>query len=190
MASMELHRAAALAESLLAEHRLTGWTFAFDRARVRAGACHHHDRRITLSPHLTRAHDEAQVRETLLHEIAHALVGPRHGHDGVWRARALAIGSTGRRCYPAGEQPVVPGRWQGRCAAGHVVHRHRRPTRVLVCTRCRSRSTLDRVLRWTRDGVPVPDGELGPAVVRVLAQLRAEATSGHAGADDLSDNKP
>lgn len=190
MTGMELHRAAALAERLLGEHGLTDWSFAFDRARVRAGACHHHDRRISLSPHLTRAHDEAQVRETLLHEIAHALVGPRHGHDEVWRARAVAIGATGRRCYAAGEEPVVAGRWQGRCSAGHVVHRHRRPTRVLVCTRCRHAPTLARVLRWTRDGVPVPDGELGPAVVRVLAQLRAEATSGHAGADALSDNKP
>lgn len=168
---MELHRAAALAQTLLAEHGLGGWTFAFDRARVRAGACHHHDRRITLSPHLTRAHDEGQVRETLLHEIAHALVGPRHGHDEVWRARALAIGSTGRRCYPG--EPAVPGRWQGRCAGGHVVHRHRRPTRVLVCTRCRQVPTLDRVLRWTHDGVPVPDRALGEQVVRVLAELRA-----------------
>ncbi|QFG67453.1 SprT-like domain-containing protein [Ornithinimicrobium pratense] len=171
---MEMHRAAALAQSLLAEHALTGWTFAFDRARVRAGACHYDDRLITLSPHLTRAHDQAQVRETLLHEIAHALVGPGHGHDEVWRARALAIGSTGRRCYAAGEDPAVPGRWQGRCVAGHVVHRHRRPTRVLVCTRCRGRSTLDRVLRWTHDGVPVTDQELGPQMARVLAQLRAQ----------------
>lgn len=174
MSGMELHRAAALAETLLVEHGLAGWTFAFDRARVRAGACHHHDRRITLSPHLTRVHDEAQVRETLLHEIAHALVGSKHGHDEVWRARALAIGSTGRRCYPAGEEPAVPGRWQGRCVAGHVVHRHRRPTRVLVCTRCRGGSTLDRVLRWTHDGVPVGERELGPQVARVLARLRAE----------------
>jgi predicted SprT family Zn-dependent metalloprotease len=174
MSGMELHRAATLAETLLAEHGLTGWTFAFDRARVRAGACHHHDRRITLSPHLTRAHDEGQVRETLLHEIAHALVGPRHGHDEVWRARALAIGSTGRRCYPTGEEPVVPGRWQGRCVAGHVVHRHRRPSRVLVCTRCHGGRTLDRVLRWTHDGLPVPERDLGPHVARVLAQLRAQ----------------
>lgn len=181
MGGMELHRAAALAHRLLAEHGLAGWTFAFDRARVRAGACHHHDRRITLSPHLTRLHDETQVRETLLHEIAHALVGPRHGHDEVWRAQALAIGSTGRRCYPAGEEPAVPGRWQGRCVAGHVVHRHRRPTRVLVCTRCGQAPTLDRVLRWTHDGVRVSERDLGPQVMRVMGQLRAEHATAGAG---------
>lgn len=173
MPVMDLHRAAVLAEELLVEHGLTGWAFAFDRARVRAGACHHRDRRITLSPWITRAHEEDQVRETLLHEIAHALVGPRHGHDEVWRSRARAIGASGERCYQGGDEPVVPGRWQGRCAAGHVVHRHRRPTRVLVCTRCRGGSELSRVLRWTHDGRPVDERELGPQVVRVLARLRA-----------------
>lgn len=174
MGGMDLQEAAALAQELMGRHGLTGWRFGFDRARVRAGACHHHDRRITLSPHLTRAHSLEQVRETLLHEIAHALVGPRHGHDAVWRARARSIGATGERCYDAGEVPVVPGRWQGRCAAGHVVHRHRRPTRVLVCTRCRGVPTLARVIRWSHDGRPVDERDLGPQVVRVLAQLRQE----------------
>lgn len=174
MPAMELREAARLAEELLAEHGLQGWSFRFDRARVRAGACHYATRTITLSPWITGAHEQDQVRETLLHEIAHALVGPRHAHDAVWRARARSIGGTGQRCYVGGEEPVVPGRWQGRCAAGHVVHRHRRPTRVLLCTRCAGASTLARVLRWRHDGRVVPEAELGPGVVRVLARLRQE----------------
>ncbi|MGD8149978.1 SprT-like domain-containing protein [Ornithinimicrobium sp. Y1694] len=174
MGVVNLKDAERLARDLLAEHALSGWTFRFDRAKVRAGACHHRTREITLSPHVTAAHDEAQVRETLLHEIAHALVGPQHGHDSVWRARAIAIGATGSRCYEAGETPVVPGRWQGSCPAGHVVHRHRRPTRVLVCTRCPGRSRADvlgRVISWTFDGEEVSDADLGPAVARTMAQL-------------------
>lgn len=170
---MDLSAAAAMAERLMAEHGLTTWEFAFDRARVRAGACHFGDRRITLSRVLTAAHEESQVRETVLHEIAHALVGPRHGHDRVWRERAVAIGASGQRCYAGGEEPVVPGRWQGRCAAGHVVHRHRRPTRVLLCTRCRGARTLERVLRWTLDGAPVAFDQLGHPVQRDLAYLRS-----------------
>ncbi|AXH96980.1 SprT-like domain-containing protein [Ornithinimicrobium avium] len=171
---MDLTLAQRLARSLMDEHGLTGWTFDFDRARVRAGACHFADRRITLSRALTAAHDEAEVRETVLHEIAHALVGPRHGHDEVWRRRAVAIGASGQRCYTA-DEPVVPGRWQGRCAAGHVVHRHRRPARLLLCTRCRAVPDEDRVLRWTLDGVPVDHTLLGSAVARDLEHLRARA---------------
>lgn len=178
MLCMDLDAAADLATELMTRHGPAGWSFRFDRARVRAGACHHNTRTISLSPWITAAHDEAQVRDTLLHEIAHALVGPRHGHDAVWQARAREIGASGERCYQGGDEPVVPGRWQGRCAAGHVVHRHRRPTRVLVCTRCRGGSTLRRVLRWEHDGRVVQERELGAQVVRVLAQLREEERQG------------
>ena len=90
---MDLRTAEGMARELLAEHGLHGWSFRFDRARVRAGACHYGTRTITLSPWITAAHDPSQVRETLLHEIAHALVGPRHAHDAVWRARARSIGA-------------------------------------------------------------------------------------------------
>ncbi len=159
-----------MARGLMGEHGLRGWGFGFDRAKVRAGACHWAAHRITLSAPITQAHDAEQVRETVLHEVAHALVGPRHGHDAVWRSQARAIGSTGDRCYQA-EVPVVAGRWQGRCAAGHVVHRHRRPTRVLVCTRCRGVPALDRVISWSHDGRPVDHAELGPAVRETLQRL-------------------
>lgn len=175
---MDLHEAQLLARTLMDGHGLSGWAFGFDRAKVRAGACHFADRRITLSRHLTLAHDSGQVRETVLHEVAHALVGPRHGHDAVWRARAREIGASGERCYAGGDEPAVQGRWQGRCAAGHVVHRHRRPTVVLLCTRCRDASLLDRVVAWSHDGRPVPHDELGPRVRRLMGHLQARA-GGH-----------
>lgn len=174
---MELGAAAQLARALMDEQGLRSWSFAFDRAKVRAGACHFADRRITLSRHLTAAHDAEQVRETVLHEVAHALVGPRHGHDAVWRARARAIGASGERCYTGGDEPVVPARWQGRCAAGHVVHRHRRPTVVLLCARCRGATTLDRVIEWRVDGIPVPESDLGPRVRRTMEHLRASVVT-------------
>ena len=43
--------------------------------------------------------DDAEIEDTLLHEIAHALVGRRHHHDAVWRAKAREIGCTGQRCH-------------------------------------------------------------------------------------------
>ena len=40
----------------------------------------------------------SEIRDTLLHEIAHAIVGPGHGHDALWQTAARRIGCTEKRC--------------------------------------------------------------------------------------------
>jgi predicted SprT family Zn-dependent metalloprotease len=148
---MDTRDALTLARGLVAQHGLSGWTVALDRAKTRAGACHYSRRLITLSTPLTRLHTEDHVRDTILHEIAHALVGPRHRHDAVWRAKALEIGCTGQRCVPA-DAPKVDGDWLGTCPAGHEVHRHRRPQRPQSCSRCRPSFDLRHLFAWTYRG--------------------------------------
>ena len=83
---VDLDDAARMARALMAEHGLRGWSLVFDRAKRRAGICRYDQRVIGLSAPLTALHGEADVRDTVLHEIAHALVGARHGHDATWRA--------------------------------------------------------------------------------------------------------
>lgn len=150
---MELSDAYSLATGLVAQHGLDGWTVTFDTAKRRAGVCHFATRVIGLSAALTRLHDEVEVRDTVLHEIAHALVGPRHGHDAVWAAQARAIGSTGSRCLPA-DAPRVQAPWVGVCRGGHVVERHRRPERVMACRTCAPRFDVRHVFEWTHHGRP------------------------------------
>lgn len=148
---MELRRARDLANRLLLEHGLTGWRVELDGAKTRAGVCRYADQVIGLSAPLTLLHDAEEVRDTLLHEIAHALVGPEHAHDRVWRVTALRIGCSGRRCVDS-EAPRVGGAWVGVCPAGHVKERHRRPERVVSCGRCSSTFSADHVLEWTHRG--------------------------------------
>ncbi len=100
---MTLTEAADLARSLIAEHDLRGFEFGwveeypqFLRLRVRprstilAGACLHQSGRILLS-RLEVAFSPDTVRDTLLHEIAHALLGT-HDHDEDWCALAAEMG--------------------------------------------------------------------------------------------------
>ena len=134
-------------------------------------------RRITLSRHLMALYDEAEVRETVLHEIAHARVGAAHGHDAVWAAEARRIGSNGRRLIAA-EAPRVEGRWTGTCPAGHTVNRVRRPTTPLSCSRCARRFSLDHLLTRTRDDVAVSPEEIGPRYASTLRRARREAGRG------------
>ncbi len=79
-----------------------GWTFGFDRARRRLGACHVSRRRINVSAPLAAVLPAADVEDTLRHEIAHAIDAERRGrtnHDATWRALAVACGARAERCY-------------------------------------------------------------------------------------------
>lgn len=150
---MDLEDARQLAHELMDQHGLTGWRFAFDQAKRRAGVCRHSQRVIGLSAPITRLHPEEEVRDTVLHEIAHALVGPRAGHGPVWAATARRIGCSAERCVPD-DAPAVPGDWIGVCLQGHAVDRHRRPERVLLCTACGDRPVTERIFEWLHHGRP------------------------------------
>ena len=164
---MNLSDVLSLARSLMEEADVGGWDLAFDRARRRAGQTDHARRRITLSRHLMSLYDEAQVRETILHEIAHARVGPRHGHDAVWRAEARRLGGSGARLVAA-DAPRVPGRWVGVCPAGHEVDRMRRPPSPVSCSRCAPRFSLEHLLAWSLDGEPIPHERISERYSRLL----------------------
>lgn len=87
--------AAKIAREEMAKHGLgPDWSYGVDRALRRLGCCHGQQKRITLSRHFLRCVGTSpdNVRQVVLHEIAHALVGCEHKHDDVWRACALALG--------------------------------------------------------------------------------------------------
>lgn len=96
---VELIDAEKLAVSMMHKHGLTarGWGFAFDRATSRLGACHFHKRKITISKHMAGAATSEQVEQTMLHEIAHAMLPPEAAHYKEWKALAKSLGYTGSR---------------------------------------------------------------------------------------------
>jgi SNF2 family DNA or RNA helicase len=56
------------------------------------GLCMHNDKCIQLNAHHIDIHPDKEVINTILHEVAHALVGPGHGHNEIWRTKATEIG--------------------------------------------------------------------------------------------------
>jgi predicted SprT family Zn-dependent metalloprotease len=116
-----------IAEQLMGEHGLSDWRFGYDNAKSRFGCCHWLKKTITLSKSLVRLNDEARVRNTILHEIAHALTGRTNGHDKVWRQKAVSIGCDGERCYNSVLVKTVKRQYRGECPNCHkVIERHRR----------------------------------------------------------------
>lgn len=143
----ELDAVRARAAALMAEHLDRTWTFAFDHAKTRAGQCDFAKRRITVSRYLAARFSDDDADQVLLHEIAHALAGPRAAHGPVWRRTAAAIGYTGSRLY---DGPVASelAPWVGRCPVGHEHVRYRRPTRTLACAKCSRRFDARNVITW------------------------------------------
>jgi SprT protein len=75
------------------------WSFQFDHSKTRAGCCYYTRNLITLSRILCEVMDENQIRNTLLHEIAHALAGHSAGHGPRWKSIARSLGCTAERCH-------------------------------------------------------------------------------------------
>ena len=130
----ELDAIAQLARGLMSQHQLDQWSFQFDNGTKRAGCCHYATHVISLSYEFAKRAPDEEIKDTILHEIAHALVGQKHYHDAMWRAKALEIGCSGRRCH---DLQFTPPRYIVRCERGCWVMTAERRKRGVICQRCR-----------------------------------------------------
>jgi predicted SprT family Zn-dependent metalloprotease len=136
-ASPHCIQAQELAVRMLADHGLTDWSFVFNRSKRQMGCCRFGPKVIELSRHFVERNTQDLIYDTLLHEIAHALVGPGHGHDAVWKAMCLRVGAKPERL--SNEPDMPQGRWQAICGScGMRHHKHRRPKhkKGWFCCRC------------------------------------------------------
>ena len=155
---MKLFDAHLLAYQLMDEHGLVerGWTFEFDRAKTRFGVCYYNRKQIKLSKVLTVHRDESSVRNTILHEIAHALVGHGHGHNHVWRRKALEIGCNAERVTDDENlnkiSPETFNNYVGICPNGHRAYRSRLTERAkrMSCGKCSSVYNPQYKFEWER----------------------------------------
>lgn len=90
---MELSKAKELCEELM---QLNGvgktWRFNWIRTWNVYGRCIKRNRVIQLSKHFVEVNDESEVRNTILHEIAHAKCH-KSGHNKFWKAWCLKLGA-------------------------------------------------------------------------------------------------
>jgi hypothetical protein len=93
----KLQQVQAHAEQLIAAHlEPKDWRFRFSHGIKQLGACRFSSAKsgqISLSKHHAITGDWAEITDTILHEIAHALAGPRQGHKALWKAHCLRIGA-------------------------------------------------------------------------------------------------
>jgi predicted SprT family Zn-dependent metalloprotease len=73
-----------------------GWTFRLSNRKRAVGTCIHDEKVIEVSKYYIESHPD-EIEDTIRHEIAHALVGPGHGHDYVWRRKCVEVGANPTR---------------------------------------------------------------------------------------------
>ncbi len=145
----DLDRVRHWADALIVLHLDQSWTFGFDNAKKRAGLCNYTVRRITVSRYLAARYEDDEVHQILLHEVAHALAGPRAGHGPRWKAIADNLGYDGKRTHD-GEIADELAPWVGICPAGHTHYRYRKPTRAFACGLCGRGFNRAHLIEWTR----------------------------------------
>ncbi len=125
---MDLPTAATLASRLMHDHGLiaAGWAFKWNHGRRTLGLCRYTGQTIELSVYFVLKNDEAQVRDTILHEIAHALAGHRAGHGQAWQMACMRIGAKPERTCSVADMPK--GKWKALCGGCNTLHhRHKKP---------------------------------------------------------------
>jgi len=139
---MELYKAEQLAWDLMSKYHLPalGYGFDFMNSTRSFGRCRWGgEKMIWLSIELTLLNDEAEVLDTILHEIAHALTPGQH-HNSKWKKMCVLLGCRPERCY-TDEHVVSPPstvkyRFVGSCPNGHIHFKRIKPRKKNSCGIC------------------------------------------------------
>jgi hypothetical protein len=151
---MELVDARVMARRLMDQHGLHDWAFEFDGAKRRIGLCRYPTATrggiISLSRYRVPVMSVYDVRQAMLHEIAHALVGPKVKHGPAWQAKAREIGYHYDRLIRNIEP--LKARYRLECPNGHEFRRHRRSRGQSSCPKCSPKWDPRFVLTWHDEG--------------------------------------
>lgn len=104
------------AQSLLTEVGLSRWSVEISRGRRTIGLCSYADRTIYLSKHHIDNDSYDDVKDTVIHEVAHAL-NPADGHGSKWKNTAISLGGSGEQYHAHGKS--YPSKWSTMCINGH-----------------------------------------------------------------------
>ena len=88
-------------EIQLNKYGLNDWGIAFLQLEHRIhGICNFNIKVIAINTTSFYMLEYGDIIDIILHEVAHALVGPEHGHDLFWKVKARSMGCDGEQYRP------------------------------------------------------------------------------------------
>ena len=118
-----------------------GWTFGYSTRKNALGTCKSRGKEIKLSEWMIKNSNEniSVWKNTMLHEIAHAIDYTRRGtssHDYNWKSIALSIGCDGKRTHSI-DVDVNSSKYTMKCGTcGYSFPSHKRRKRKSSCGNC------------------------------------------------------
>lgn len=120
----------------LTNDAIRGWRFEWFDAKRTYGWCSYRKRTIGLSrTYVLHTTNEADIEDTIRHEIGHALAPAHAGHGPKWKALARTVGFNPVRCSSAKLQ-LDQYKYVGTCPNGHKSFRHRKTKSQSSCSKC------------------------------------------------------
>lgn len=131
------------AKQKMKEHGID-YKFKWTKAKRAAGVCSFTKKEIRVSSVLATARGLEKTKQTILHEIAHALAGKRgdFGHGWIWKQEATKLGVQPDRCFQMSreEKQQVQYKYTGVCpVCGYEqAHHSRKWKHERSCAKCDS----------------------------------------------------
>ena len=130
-----------MARDLMSIHsELDLWRFSFENYKKSFGRCNYRTRTISISSYLCDSMTNIAIKDTLIHEIAHALT-PGHGHDNVWRRKCAELGGVPERTASLSksliEGAILQSKYTLTCpCCGYKIPKHRAIKHSISCGIC------------------------------------------------------
>jgi len=119
---------------------LQDWKLNFSNGKRQLGHCNCKKKIISLSNAYIKTNPYDILRDTLLHEIAHAIQFKKTGktdHGPRWKTIAKKVGCTAQRCVSSEDIEVPRGKYVGVCpSCKSVTHFYRKVKRKYSCRLC------------------------------------------------------
>jgi predicted SprT family Zn-dependent metalloprotease len=139
-----------IASHLMLKHNIScDWSFTFNKSYGNIGQCLYNKKEIQFSKHYLALSIE-DITDIILHEIAHAIVGSKHNHDKVWKAKAIEIGCNGERLFHGVKNVSIPYKYITKCKRCGMVYGRFKSIKNIShsCSVCDSKYNPNNILVW------------------------------------------
>ncbi len=128
------------------------WTYTYDNRKGRLGCCDYRRKQICISEYAIQHYSIEEMKNTVLHEIAHALVGKSNGHNRVFKQKLIELGGNGKRTATE-KLPESAYKYVGMCPAGHIYYANKRT--YSSCNKCSSKFNRNYLIKWEINNIKI-----------------------------------